>query len=105
MMKLVSYPNNKEEVHSLWDAEVVYLGPGDFMYVNSVSAIIFLRSDARLEYSPLVRFTAFTHLWKALRRVHLSSTWHQCTIQRGPGIWTTKKQVFSQIKHTHIPTP
>ncbi|KAG2110200.1 hypothetical protein BD769DRAFT_1674698 [Suillus cothurnatus] len=31
MMKLVSYPNNKEEVHSLWDAEVVYLGPGDFI--------------------------------------------------------------------------
>ncbi|KAG2360974.1 hypothetical protein BDR07DRAFT_1486436 [Suillus spraguei] len=31
MMKLVDYTNNKEEVRELWDAEVVYLGPGDFV--------------------------------------------------------------------------
>ncbi|KAG2108269.1 uncharacterized protein F5147DRAFT_652985 [Suillus discolor] len=31
MMKLGDYPNNKKEVHDLWDAEVVYLAPGDFV--------------------------------------------------------------------------
>ncbi|KAG1830492.1 hypothetical protein DFJ58DRAFT_736948 [Suillus subalutaceus] len=31
MMKLVGYPDDKEEVHRLWDAEVVYLGPGDLV--------------------------------------------------------------------------
>ncbi|KAG2121478.1 hypothetical protein DEU56DRAFT_918163 [Suillus clintonianus] len=31
MVKLVDYLNHKEEVRKLWDAEVVYLGPGDFV--------------------------------------------------------------------------
>lgn len=32
MMKLVDYTNNMDEVRTSWDAEVVYLGPGDCVY-------------------------------------------------------------------------
>lgn len=60
MMKLVDYPNNKEEVRKLWDAEVVYLGPGDFVYVWSTQFLTILGADAHAESSHLDRFMGLT---------------------------------------------
>lgn len=61
MMKLVGYPNNKEEVHELWDAEVAYLGPGDFVYACFLSVIMILSSNVHAGYSPPDRSTELTH--------------------------------------------
>jgi predicted RNA-binding protein YlxR (DUF448 family) len=100
MMNLVDYANHKEEVHKLWDAEVVFLSPGNIVYARFMSVITSLAAKRHTEYSPLVRCMGLTHPWKALQPDPPSTTSHQCTIQKGLGTWTTKKPNFSQIKRT-----
>jgi hypothetical protein len=94
MMKLVDYTNNMDEVRTLWDAEVVYLGPGDCLYAWPTLNMLTLCANARAGFNPLDRCTGFILPSKALRPVLLSSTLLPCIIQRGRGIWTARKPLF-----------
>jgi hypothetical protein len=60
MMKLIDYPNNKKEVHDLWDAEVVYLAPGDFVYARSILRMTISYANIHTGFSPLDRFMGLT---------------------------------------------